>query len=64
MKADVAKMASALPEQWDWRKVDGVNFVSPVRNQGTQYNKFNTKFTQYDIEKLKGQIQTKPYLSF
>lgn len=35
VKADVAKMASALPEQWDWRKVDGVNFVSPVRNQAS-----------------------------
>lgn len=34
MEAGLAKMAAALPEHWDWRNINGVSFVSPVRNQG------------------------------
>lgn len=34
VNAEEAKMAAALPEHLDWRNIDGVNFVSPVRNQG------------------------------
>ncbi|XP_014325848.1 dipeptidyl peptidase 1 [Xiphophorus maculatus] len=35
VEAGLAKMAAALPEHWDWRNVDGVSFVSPVRNQAS-----------------------------
>ncbi|XP_051535503.1 dipeptidyl peptidase 1-like [Myxocyprinus asiaticus] len=33
--ADIGKMAAGLPERWDWRDVDGVSYVSPVRNQAS-----------------------------
>ena len=34
VKEETRKLADALPPTFDWRNVNGVNFVSPVRNQG------------------------------
>lgn len=34
LTSELAKMAAALPDSFDWRKVFGVNYLSPVRNQG------------------------------
>lgn len=31
---EVYEAAAKLPDNFDWRNVDGVNYVSPIRNQG------------------------------
>ena len=34
---EVKKLADSLPSSFDWRNVNGIDFVPPVRNQGKHY---------------------------
>ncbi|XP_036284138.1 dipeptidyl peptidase 1 isoform X2 [Pipistrellus kuhlii] len=35
LTAEIHEKLSSLPTSWDWRNVDGTNFVTPVRNQAS-----------------------------
>ena len=35
---ELKQKVQALPDEWDWRNVNGVSYVPDVRNQGTIRN--------------------------
>ncbi|XP_048350174.1 dipeptidyl peptidase 1-like [Sphaerodactylus townsendi] len=65
LTAEVTKAASSLPTSWDWRNVNGVNYVSPVRNQescGSCYAFASMGMMEARIRVLSNNTQT-PILS-
>ncbi|KAK7815234.1 hypothetical protein U0070_021197, partial [Myodes glareolus] len=65
MTAEIQKQILNLPESWDWRDVNGVNFVSPVRNQescGSCYSFASMGMLESRIRILTNNTQT-PILS-
>ncbi|XP_028656245.2 dipeptidyl peptidase 1 [Erpetoichthys calabaricus] len=65
VSADIAKLTSRLPDSWDWRNVNGVNYISPVRNQascGSCYSFASMGMLEARIRILTNNTQT-PILS-